>query len=172
MGNGKSVWSEGTSERIRGRNDIVVDTKKDGSERGREERAGERPWAGRPNKTPIEDVEEDEIKGLPLPSHFRSRRPLGRTNRRTARADADGRKAPARTKRKHGRRERKEKVISVERTKERTPDGWREGEQGASEERGVRGRSGRQFLKLDLAHGAIKIEKRDGGKKPRGEGEE
>ena len=33
MGNGKSVWSEGTSERIRGRNDIVVDTKKDGSGR-------------------------------------------------------------------------------------------------------------------------------------------
>ena len=36
----------------------------------------------------------------------------------------------------------------------------------------MRGRSGRQFLKLDLAHGAIKIEKRDGGKKPRGEGED
>ena len=129
--------SEGTSQRIRGRNDIVVDTKKDGS--GRKEAKsgpGRGPEPdGRPNKTPIEDVEEDEIKGLPLPSHFRCRRPLGRmdgrtnertTGRRTARADADGR----RRKRRHGRRERKEKVISVERTKERTnertSDGWRE----------------------------------------------
>ena len=130
--------SEGTSQRIRGRNDIVVDTKKDGS--GRKEAKsgpGRGPEPdGRPNKTPIEDVEEDEIKGLPLPSHFRYRRPLGRTDGRTGgrlenERHAQTRTEGARTKREHGRRERerKEKVISVERTKERTnertSDGWR-----------------------------------------------
>ena len=129
--------SEGTSQRIRGRNDIVVDTKKDGS--GRKEAKsgpGRGPEPdGRPNKTPIEDVEEDEIKGLPLPSHFRCRRPLGRTERRASGRREGGRHAQTRREgacpeEEEARKEREERKSHFRRTNEgtdeRTSDGIRE----------------------------------------------